>query len=210
MENLTSEFFSYIKEEVINSEEIYKRLDYQIVFDNRLTKTDLAIYLAILKESSFKDMFKHISHKVITEITGVAQPNQARAIDKLEELGYIEIQTGQGKEYKVNIPASNFLALSLESFDGLYKNVKNYIRNLKSLMLSNGNNKVPSIETCRKKLGKLNFREYKEYQAITNILDDIEIYKELNGIKIQKQIIARRITLDEMLDDLELTHENVY
>lgn len=182
-----SPLIQFIKVDWINNTSIYKKIDLDIILDSELTINDLSIYLAIVKSSSFKNYFKEISHKNISNICGVIQSDQIRSTQKLKEKGYIKVicSDGNSNSYKIDVNPSKYIPLRLEQFDGLLQK-KIYIRRLRGLALSYGNNIIPNFKTALNKFnGKLTRVEFKKikktyyYDNDRNLEIDIDNYLKL-------------------------------
>jgi len=202
--NKMSPLFEYFKEEIKNTDTgIYKNLEHKIVLDPRVSKNELAIYLSILKESSFNGAFKAISHKVITNTTGILQPNQGKLIDKLESLGYIELRFNESREYKIVSSGEPHLPMKLEHFNGIKGDIKNYVNKLRVVILSNGNDKIPSYKKCLDSLGKWSRRQHGEIVSSFDGMLDVEIYEslKLGNVKFKSESKTEK-TLEEQLDEI--------
>lgn len=199
MEEQTNEFFEHIQN--VSHRVKYKKVDINIILDTSLTKNDLAIYLAILKNVNFDDTFTKITNKDITKITGIAQCKQGISIDKLITKGYIYSRLGDNCiEYIVMGIEDKFIKLPLEYFDGLKSNVKSFVRTLRYLSLSKGNDKLPSFKICNTHT-KISREEYRELKKIGVITNDVVLYESLKQRcykKSMKGIIKLNPTLNHL------------
>jgi hypothetical protein len=178
--------------EYTNSSDIYKKIDNKIVLDLELTKNDLAIYLAIVKHSSFKKGFmQRIHHVAIQNITGITQSNQVRSIKKLEDKKYITTSKVLGctTGYSINMNPSKYLIVKMEQLNSSSSVIK-HIRTLRGIVLSSGNNRIPSFKASEKKCnGKLSLKEWREIKKEYNDVfereleeQDITNYLKLNNL----------------------------
>ena len=198
----------------VTDKEKYKKLDRQIILDAELSKNDLAIYLAILKSVNYDETFTKVTHKNITNITGIAQPNQGKSLNKLQDKGYIYSQLGDNCiEYVLGSASKKYIRLPLSYFSGLKHDVKSYTRKLRYISLSNGNNVLPTKAICNKytDVSREEYKILKSYESSS----DVDIYESLqmttsNEVKKQSKVIALKqndprlegLTVDQQLDAL--------
>ncbi|MCK0109545.1 hypothetical protein MWU58_09585 [Flavobacteriaceae bacterium S0825] len=164
-----SPLFIFIQEDWFQENELYKKIDIEIFLDCDLTINDLAIYLAIVRYSSFEDFYQNIPNQLITGLTGITQTNQSRSVKKLADKGYIEyIHSDYSNRYKVEVNPKKYLKVKLEQFNGL-KYKTEYVRRLKGLILSNCGNCITTYKTSNKRCNnKLTRAEYKKIKKIYN------------------------------------------
>ncbi|MBO6881450.1 hypothetical protein [Winogradskyella sp.] len=167
-------------------ETFFKKIDYDVILNGSLSINDKAVYLAILRYISFTKTYKtKIASSQIEDITGIIQQNQTKSIKKLMDVGVISVFGSRFENtFLLTKEPKTFLPIKLEQFEGIKYYRKNYIRRLTGIMLSNGNNQIPTYRTCLKKMGKLTVRELQKIKSIYNgeyEFDDIDIenYKRL-------------------------------
>ena len=203
MEN-NIELYDHINNVTFGSK--YKKVDTDIILDTELTKNDLAIYLAILRYVDYNGEHTKITGKIITSITGVAQCAQGKSIEKLTTKGYIYSQIGDNcVEYIVGDIGDKYMRLRLDHFSGLRDNVKDFVRKLRYLSLSQGNDRLPSKAICNKRT-YISREEYKILKTY-NDKSDVELYESLcikgsKEVKKKVSVIALNGSLDEQLDAL--------
>ena len=179
-----------------NKVELFERMDYirrseknipiphMVLFDNELTKNDIAIYIAIKYSTNFDETKTLVNHKKITKLTGILQPNQSQYIDRLESKRYIiRESSADGFEYSVVGfgDGYKFTTLSFTSVENMTNDTKLFVNKLTYLALSSGNNRMPTYATCQDKLGKLSRRRYKSIKdSAMGIEEDVDIYDSLS------------------------------
>ena len=128
----------------------YYKLDHKIILDNRLTRNDICIYVAILRVANFNNNFTQISGDMIKTLTGIHKSKQGVSVDRLESLGYIEVELQFSKAYKICDPnPKRFEMLKMKQVELMKQDKTQFVRSLKYLVLANGNNILPSIKVCR-------------------------------------------------------------
>lgn len=193
----------------------YKKVCKDIVLDTELSKNDLAIYLAILRCTNFDNTYTKITGAMITSITGIAQPNQRKSLSKLEEKGYIFWQgVNSSIEYVLGDISKRYIRLPLNYFSGLKHDINNYVRKLRYLALSSGNDGLPKLATCNRhtNISREEYRILKTYESKTDV-DIYELLKITGSNKVKKQskpiasnidknVVKNDISIDEQLDEL--------
>lgn len=210
---MNNELYDHINSVTFGSK--YKKVDTDIILDTELSKNDLAVYLAILRCVSFDGLHTKITNKYIKHYTGISQPNQVRSIDKLIDRGYIfRIESENCYKYVIAELGDRFIKLRLDYFTNIREDVKGFVRKLRYLALSNGNNTLPKLSTCKQRtyLSRDEYRFLKTYESKL----DVEIYESLynnDSNKVSKQndaIIPSKmrndlrndISIDEQLEQL--------
>jgi len=184
----------YDRIEEVTQGQKYKKVDERIILDEELSVNDKAVYLAILFGTSFDGKPQEIGHKRITKITGIAQNNQHMSIKRLESKLYINVSSGEyGYAYTENRP-KNFLKLPLKAFECIAGDRRNYILRLMYIMLSDGNDQLPTFKTCKEKLPKLNRQKYRQLKSLEIDLD-ADIYDSLCGdVQPKQQLKQEELT----------------
>lgn len=189
----------------------YKKVCKDIVLDTELSKNDLAIYLAILRCTNFDNTYTKITGAMITSITGIAQPNQRKSLSKLEDKGYIFWQgVDSGIEYVLGDISKRYIRLPLEYFGGLRNDINNYVRKLRYLSLSSGNDGLPKLSTCNRQT-KISREEYRILKTYENSRD-VKLYESLqmttsNKVKKQSRVIASDIDKNVVKNDISIEEQ---
>jgi len=163
--------------------ELYKKVDYKVVLDGRLTTNDVAVYLSILKAISYTEGYKtKISSQYIKDSCGIVRQSQTKSLQRLNDAGYLEVTAGRYENAFTlkNLNPKHFLPIKLSQFDGLKNNKKEYVRRLRGIILSNGNNKIPSYKVCLKNIGKLTIKEYRKIKSAYQIDNNSQLHEELD------------------------------
>ena len=201
---MTNEYYEHVQ--YVTHRTKYKKVDTDIILDTELSKNDLAIYLAILRYVDFNGQHTKITGKDITGITGIQQARQGKSLDKLILKGYIFSQVGVNCiEYIVGDLGDKYTRLRLDYFDSLKTNVKDFVRKLRYISLSNGNDRLPPRAVCnqRTNITKEEYRILKTYESNSDIdlYDSLQI-KGSKEVKKKVSVIALNGSLDEQLDAL--------
>ena len=179
----------------------YKKIDKEVILDFSLSKRDLSIYLAIVHESSFSRDWREISHHSIMNLTGVSQPNQSVAIKRLLEKNYLEVREGNKyNQYKIKRNPKKYFRLGLEQFEGL-KNYKLFTRRLRTLVLSNGNENIPSLKRCKEICNKIT---YKERRAIELLYHNYDFKQEIDKWHFLQLKETRDYIESDLIDPIQL------
>ena len=197
----------------------YKKINKEVILDGELSWNDLGIYLALQFACSFEkkeqELWTSISNKKITQISGIEQKRQHLSLSKLEKKGYIERRLGRyGYEYKTIIISKNYLRLPLCHLEGLKKDVRSYVRKLRYITLSNGNNILPSLKTCQSNM-KITKPEFYILKKIGEEFgEDVEIYDSLKsnakeGSSKHREIIKLRAQQNKTLEDITIGIEHL-
>ena len=121
----------------------------------------------------------------------------------LNSLGYIEVRFKECREYRIINSGEPHLPMKLEHFNGIKGDVKNYVNKLRAIILSNGNDKIPSYKICKESLGKWSRRQHRSIIASFDGMFDIEIYESLKFAEVRfKSESKTEKTLEEQLDEI--------
>jgi hypothetical protein len=173
-----NEYHIHVSEAMMGQK--YYKLDHKIILDKRLTRNDICIYIAIVRLANFEDDYTEITGATLKSVTGILESAQGISVDKLESLGYIEVELRFSKAYKItNSKPKRFEMLSAKQIKLMKEDKIQFIRSLKYLILANGNNMLPSIRACKLKTDISKTEYYKlrnmEQYADTDIYDNLII-----------------------------------
>jgi len=189
-----SELNIYTSENVTILNKEWKKLYTPILFDIDLTINDKDTYLALLSKcykigyvnKNNQSIYKGVSQDTLSDITSIDSKNIHRSISRLEREGYILSRDGGVRnEYhliemvKENGRVESFLPIPIEYFTNLKHSKKLFIDTIKALLLSWGNDKVPSRASCLNRFGNLSKDEYFKLKKIHGGMEDVTIYKNL-------------------------------
>jgi len=193
---MNNEYHNHIQE-VTGNKVKYKKIDIDVLLDPQLTKVEINIYLAILKLVNYNGEFTRITNKEITRVSGIGQNKQYKYINKLIELGYIYSEIMDGAYgYIIGEQSDKYIRLPLNYFN-MKADKKEFVKKLKYLSLSNGNNTLPTYNTCYKK----SYLTREEYNLLKKYNDtyDVDIYESLkmttsNEVKKESKVIASKVS----------------
>lgn len=169
----------------------WRKIYRNVVFDSDLKKNELLTYLAILKEcykvgASESSKGKLIWQSTIAKLANISKSNIGNPIKGLEDKGYI---TRQGSSYKITkkgCSKQDYLPIPISHFDGIQVDKTKYINSLKALLLSFGNDTLPTMRDCKNKMPKIERQQYKTIKSIRQGRSDVQIYESLQDLKVIK------------------------
>lgn len=186
---------------------IHKKVYKNVLLDPTLTFTDLSVYMAILYYSSItKGYYQKISSENIKDIIGINKDVQSPSIKKLEEKGVIGVRRNRFEsKFCIIEMDSQYLPLFTSQFKGLKTDNKLYLRRLKGIFLSSGNESIPTYNTCKKNMhGKLTRPEYNRMKQVYNEIEDRENKDFNNYMLLGKEFKKQNFKVDlEVLDSIE-------
>ena len=110
-----------------------------------------------------------MSQDILSKITNIDSKNIHRSVSRLESEGYIISRDGgvRNEYYLVDMvnedgKEESFLPLPIEYFNNLKERKRLFIDTIKALLLSWGNDNVPSRTLCLKRFEDLSKKEYKK------------------------------------------------
>ena len=210
-----SELFQFIKENMTNYS-YWRGVYNHVILDSSLNTNDIVVYLNIYKLAYKKGNSFPISYWKLTRETNMDKANLSRCISKLEDKGYIKRELNYKYSYSIPINTkTSMLQIPIEFFDNMLINKKLFVNTLRALMLSYGNDIVPSYSACVTKMGSLDRRYYSKLKKIHNGLTDISLYKSLDCIEEfmyhENNIIDYEFANDiqEMVEEVPMKEEPI-
>jgi biotin operon repressor len=228
-----SPLFAYTKENITIEGNEWSKLYTPVLFDIELTMNDKATYLAILskcykvghktkknKDSEKREeVYKAITQKELGEITSISSKNIHRSISRLRGKGYILERLGSKsityhliEMIKEDGSEEAFLPIPIEYFLNLGQNRRLFIDYIKVLLLSWGNDKLPTRASCLNRFSSLSKKEYYKLKEIHNGLSDVSIYENLINVEIlneEEDISLGTNKFIEELNEIFKTNEEV-
>ena len=158
-----------------------KKVNVEVLLDTELTKGDVAIYLAIVRMSKANAEYTKVTGRDIYKITGIQQPKQSVNIKNLLEKNYISRKKSDNNGLEYKIMGVGTLKLRLDYFNGLHKNVISYVRRLRYIALTQGQDALPTYWHLNNrdniKLSREEYRQLRRYDRVS----DVEVYDSLIG-----------------------------
>lgn len=199
-----SELYEYTMEHVMSEGKEWRKLYTPILFDTNLTLNDKSIYLALLskvykighmakknKNSNKEEVYKGITQKELGEITSTHDCNVGRSIDRLIENKYITTKMKENTNtfhllnmVKEDGSKETFLPIPIDYFYNLSVNKKLFIDTIKVILLSYGNDRVPSMKSCQQRFELLSKKEYYRLKKLHDGSSDVTLYKNLINVEI--------------------------
>jgi biotin operon repressor len=178
-----SKLFQFIEENVTNYK-YWRGVYNHVILDSSLNTNDIIVYLNIYKLAYKKGNWFPISYWKLTRETNMKKANLSKCISKLEDKGYINRELNYKYSYSIPINRkTSMLQIPTEFFDNMLINKKLFVNTLRALMLSYGNDIVPSYSACVSKMGSLDKRYYSKLKNIHNGLSDVSLYNSLEDIE---------------------------